>query len=627
MNKTLSQIAASLALLFLSVASIAAAERRTLQTAVPDSAKSNRLGALPAANRLQLAIGLPLRNQSTLTNLIQQLSTPGGANFHRYLKPGQFVEQFGPTEEDYQSVMNYAKSNGLEVVETSGNRALVDVAGSVRDIEKMFQVHMGVYEHSTEDRQFFAPDVTPSVVAGVPISYVVGLNDYIKPQPLVREARPAHQKDQPDIDNGSGMNGNYLGYDFRNAYAPGVNLKGSGQIVGLFEFVGYTPSDITKYEALAGLPNVPLQPVVMAGAANQPNLSQNNNEEVALDIEMVISMAPQLSKVLVVIANTGVDGMNQLAYPSNGVPLASQVSSSWGFSGEDNFDSQLMEMAAQGQTFFLASGDGGAPTNGIQSSSQDYNYLTMVGGTELSMTNPGVAWQSEAAWSHSTGYIETALGIPDYQKGINTSANGGSTVYRNVPDVAMCADYIEIVYTHANTNNGTFTTGEITDVGGTSAAAPLWAAFTALANEQAASQGKPTVGFLNPAIYNISTSPEYTNCFHDITVGNNTNSFSANLFLAGPGYDNVTGLGSPAGIHLINALVGSSGPVFVDFNYTGSSQTGAFYTPFKTLTQGVNVVSNQGTIFIETGGSSSETLTITKPMTITAIDGAAKVGN
>ena len=87
------------------------------------------------------------------------------ANFHHYLTPEQFAQQFGPAEQDYQKVINYAKSNRLEVVRTFANRALVDVAGTVDDVEGMFHVKMGWYQHPSENRQFFAPDVEPTVDA------------------------------------------------------------------------------------------------------------------------------------------------------------------------------------------------------------------------------------------------------------------------------------------------------------------------------------------------------------------------------------------------------------------------------------------------------------------------------
>jgi hypothetical protein len=124
------------------------------------------------------------------------------------------------------------------------------------------------------------------------------------------------------------------------------------------------------------------------------------------------------------------------------------------------------------------------------------------------------------------------------------SANGGSTTMRNTPDVAMLADGVFICF--SNKWDGY--------AGGTSAASPLWAGFTALINQQAAAYGQPPVGFLNPAIYAIGNSTNYAACFHDITTGNNTNSVSPTNFFAVPGYDLCTGWGTPTGQPLINAL-------------------------------------------------------------------------
>jgi subtilase family serine protease len=630
MTKLLTKWAAVTGLLALLTSPALAVDRHTLETRVPTGAKLLMLGRLPATNRLQLAIGLPLQNQSGLTNLLQQIYSRSSTNFHGYLTPEQFTERFGPTEGNYQSVMDFARSNRLTVVGTYGNRALVDVAGSVADIERTFQIHLGVYQHPTENRTFFGPDVPPTVDASLPISYVVGLDNYAIPRPASHPPDPLTITRQSYNDNGTGTNGHYLGTDFRNAYVRGVSLNGAGQVVGLFELDGYTSSDITKYESLAKMTTVPpLQNYLCPGASGVPG---TGNGEVALDIEMVVAMAPGLTKVLVVEGYTGADAMNVLADPPSGVPFAHQISSSWDYSEETANETQLLEMAAQGQSFFLASGDGCAPTNGVQPFAADDNYATMVGGTELSMTNPGVAWQSESVWHQgvaagSTGYIETDLGIPEYQRAVNPAANGGSSVYRNVPDVAMCANQIETVSTAVFTNGNPSLPGQLGNSAGTSAAAPLWAAFTSLVNEQAAADGLPTVGFLNPALYEIAQGPNYNGCFHDVVTGNNTNTYSANLFKAGPGYDNCTGLGSPNGANLINALVGLTGPVFVQFGYTGSPQTGTYFQPFGTLAQGTNAVSSGGTIFLINGASSALTPAISKPMTITAQNGGATIIN
>jgi subtilase family serine protease len=630
MKKIIAQISTGFAILLFCSPPIAAAELRTLPTVVPEvAANLPKVGPLPAANRLHVAVSLPFHNQDKLNTLYHDLYAPGSPRYHRYLTPEEFTKAFGPTEEEYEKVKNFAQSVGLKIVGTYSNRAVLDMAGPVSDVENAFHVHINQYQHPTQNRIFYGPDVKPVVDASLPISGVTGMDDYYqKPRHVKREKKPGPPPSSAL--NGSGEDGYYLGNDFRNAYVPGVSLKGEGQVVGLVELLGYTTSDIRKYESLGGLAQVPLLSVVIDNAYPLPDQYVNSDVEIALDIEMVAAMAPGLTDILIVDGTNGVDTFNYFASPPKGITRPNQISSSWGTSGQPDCVPQLMELAVQGQSVFFASGDDGAPANGKVAVAEDFNYLTLVGGTELSMNGNGGSWSNETVWDYqfiqgaSTGLVDTADPIPYYQNGINTTANGGSSIYRNDPDVAMCADGIEIVYSYET--NGIIFSNNITVVGGTSAAAPLWAAFTALVNQQAASEGLPPVGFINPALYRIAQGPSYTSCFHDITVGNNTSPDSDNLYYAGPGYDNCTGLGTPNGINLINALVATAGTVYVNFGYTGT-QTGAYLTPFNTLAGGINAVASGGTIVIETAGSSSETMTITKPMTIVAQDGAATVGN
>jgi len=259
----------------------------------------------------------------------------------------------------------------------------------------------------------------------------------------------------------------------------------------------------------------------------------------------------------------------------------------------------------------------------------------------LFMNGAGVSWSNEVVWNDggppanlnyfsSTGGVLTQVAIPYYQQGVSMALNSGSTQYRNVPDVALVARDIVIFYT-ATPASGSPVPAQYSGWVGTSAAAPLWAGLIALANQQAAGQGLPPVGFVTPAIYQIGEGPLYTTCFHDITSGSNAwvntmaGTSSGGLYNAAPGYDLCTGWGTSAGPALINALVGFAGPVFVNFNYSGT-QTGSYAQPFETLAGGINAVSTGGTITIETAGSTSETPTITKPMTITVGDGPATIG-
>ena len=186
------------------------------------------------------------------------------------------------------------------------------------------------------------------------------------------------------------------------------------------------------------------------------------------------------------------------------------------------------------------------------SSPCDDTHIICVGGTTLTTSGPGGAWVSETVWNWgggtgSSGGISTINAIPSWQQGISMVANQGSTSRRNLPDVAMVADNIWVIY--GNGKSGSF--------GGTSCATPLWAGFTALANELALANHEPTVGFINPAVYALgkgSNSLGYTALFHDITTGNNESSSSPGKFSAVPGYDLCTGWGTPTGGNLLSAL-------------------------------------------------------------------------
>ena len=542
----------AVALFFSAICPGIAAERQVLRGHVPPAVTRFNLqptGQLPAIKSLQLAIGLPLRNEAALNRLLQQMYDPASPNFRQYLTPEQFTEQFGPREQDYQAVIAFAQANGLTVTGIHSGRTLVDVSGSVADVERVFRVAMHTYRHPEENRAFFAPDAEPSIDLAVPILHISGLDDFIKPRPMNLKITPLENPALVAPAGGSGTNGTYMGNDFRAAYAPGVTLDGSGQVVGLLELDGYHTNDITNYEQQAGLPNVSLQNVYIDSYSGNAG---RNNSEVALDIEMAVSMAPGLSQVIVYEEQNGsnvVDMLDRMATDN----LAKQISSSWLIGDNPSFDTAYKQFAAQGQTFFQAAGDDGVFYSGIAQWADDTN-ITLVGGTTLYTTGPGGSWLSEKVWNwYSTGQ-GTGVGggginfnnipIPDWQQGINMTTNGGSTTLRNVPDVAMTADNVYVVY-----NNGVSNM-----FGGTSCAAPLWAGFTALINQQAVAAGRSTVGFINPAVYAIGKSANFTADFHDITVGNNTNLVIHANSPAVPGYDLCTGWGTPTGLGLITAL-------------------------------------------------------------------------
>jgi hypothetical protein len=542
---------------------------------------------------LNLAIGLPLSDQAALTRLLQEIYDPASPNYRQYLTPEQFTERFGPTDADYQAVIAFAKAHGLTVTGTHPHRMLLDVAGSVADVEQAFQMTLRTYQHPTEARTFYAPDAEPSVEANVPVLDISGLSNFRVPHPKNRKPVPLPRVANPKPKAiGSWSGGQFIGGDFRAAYAPCVALDGTGQMVGMLEFDGYYAGDIIEYESLASLPNVPLQNVLLDGFNGHPiQGTYAANSEVALDIEMVIAMAPGLSKVVVYEAGPYGLANDVLSAMSTNTAIK-QFSCSWDFgtTPRATMDGLFQKLAAQGQSFFNASGDSGAFT-GNWPEPDDDPYITLVGGTTLATCAPGGAWLSETAWNAPDFFDATSGGYTanysiattaTWQQGISMSANGGSTTRRNIPDVAMVADDILIV-----ADNGQ---QEIT--GGTSAAVQLWAAFNALVNQQAAASGQQPVGFINPAIYALGKSASYPAVFNDVTAGNNSTNGTTPEFFAVPGYDLCTGWGSPAGGSLILAL--ATPDRFVITPGRGFTANGPIGGPFGVTAQSLSLT-NAGT--------------------------------
>src|ERR1035437_10450579 len=157
------------ALLALLIATAQSQERQVLPQRVASPEGGLLIGSLPGSQQLHLAISLPLHNEEQLDALLQQLYDPASPNYRRFLTVQQFTDQFGPTIVDYQRVIGFAQSHGLKITHTFSNRLIVDVSGPVANVDQAFQVTMQVFHHPTETRSFYAPDVEPSVEAGLPI--------------------------------------------------------------------------------------------------------------------------------------------------------------------------------------------------------------------------------------------------------------------------------------------------------------------------------------------------------------------------------------------------------------------------------------------------------------------------
>jgi len=489
----------------------------------------------PAPDRVfHLVVSLPQRNTAALDAFLADITNPDSPDFRHYLSVDGFTERFGPTASDYESAAAFFAGQGLTVAARSANRMILDIDGRVADIERVFNVKMGLYRHPTENRLFIAPDRAPTLDLAVPIEQVIGLDDFVKPYP--KYVQNAGVPVLPAA--GSGPGGQFIGSDMHKAYYPTGTLTGKGQSVGLMELEGYNAKDVTTfftnhYGAANKVPVVGIKTDSLGLGCG----SGCDDTEQALDIEYAISMAPGLDSVRVYVGSSAEDVLNKMATDN----ISKVLSTSWGWN--ENFktdDAIFKEFAAQGQTNLTASGDYSSLSASGPWPEEDANIIA-VGGTDVATKTPGGVWSAETGWNGSAGgpSLDKTIHIESYQKPFITSANGGSSTLRNVPDIAANADTDMEVCADGSCSGG---------IGGTSFASPIWAGFIALANQQAVAAGKPVVGFINPLIYRLAAGTTYKTILHDETKG------KSGLYRCTASFDLVTGLGSPYGQALINAL-------------------------------------------------------------------------
>jgi subtilase family serine protease len=493
---------------------------------------ATRVGFPPAEQIMHLVVSLPLRNSNQLDALLNAIYDPASPQYRRFLSVAEFTDRFGPSEADYEKAVAFFEQRGFVAGPRAANRYLMALDGKVSDVERVFHVTMGLYKHPTEDRNFLSPDRSPTFDLDTSLQEVLGLDDFVLPHNKMAQAKVAASA------GGSGPNGQFIGSDIRAAYYPSGSLTGVGQSVGLMELEGVNLSDVALFFAnnygAANTVDIELiatdsEPVTCTGKCD--------DGEQALDIEYTISMAPGLSSVRVYVGKSAEDVLNAMATDN----ISKVLSTSWGWKENTTDTGLFAEFAAQGQTNLTASGDDST----LLASGpwpEEARNIVAVGGTDLHTATPGGPWSNETGWKDSAGgpSLNPKILIENYQLPYVTTANGGSTTLRNVPDIAASA----------NTDMEICANGSCAGHwGGTSFASPIWAGFIAMANEEASIEGKPVVGFINPRIYALGHDAGYSSWFHDITVG------TSGIYNCEPSYDLVTGLGSPQGQPLILRLI------------------------------------------------------------------------
>jgi kumamolisin len=507
---------------------------------------ATRLESVAADETIRLSLAVRL-DDALLKQTLDQLYGPNAPAQKHFLTSAEFAQKFELAAKREQ-LKQFAQTHGMTVnaAEDRPDSMVVSVLGNAGTIEQTFGVQLNRYRDAT-GQVFRAHDSDPVIPSSIEahLSAILGLSDIPGVFHTNLQASAIASSPGSGSLSGSAPGGGLGPSDIQTLYTlPTTVTAGAGQTVAVFELSPFNPSDVAAYSSRFNLPNVPLTVIDLDGFSStcgSGGCAGLDTVEVDLDTELIAGIAPGLSRILVYDGPNSLQGAldiyNQIATDN----LAPVVSTSWTI-GESSGGSSLLtsenqifqRMAIQGQAIFSASGDGGGYAESVQPQDPaSQPFVTAVGGTSLSGTLQAPV---ETAWSGSGGGVSTYWPLPGYQAGL---AGAASQQFRNVPDVALNAD--------PNSPYAVYVNGSWLTIGGTSAAAPLWAVLTAMINQQRAASGMPALGFANPALYQLATSSQYGDLYRDITAGNNE------IYSAAPGYDNATGWGSYQGMALLNA--------------------------------------------------------------------------
>jgi kumamolisin len=439
-------------------------------------------------------------------------------------------------------VKAFAHEYGLTIVESSQQRRAVVLSGPAENMQEAFDTKLSYFDApGGRYRGRTGEIMIPKELHG-PVLAVLGLDNrpVAKPHVRIHAAQPPTSLTPPQV---------------AKLYNFPTGVTGAGQTIGIIELGGgYRTSDLKTYFKSLGLAAPSVTTVSVDGGLNRPGVDPNSDGEVMLDIEVAAAVAPG-AKIVVYFAPNTDQGFHDAisAAVHDAVHKPSVISISWG-GPEDSWTPQataamlqaVTDAAAVGVTVTAAAGDDGA-TDGAKDGKLHVDLpaclptVLACGGTRLNTSNG--AFSSEEVWNElaagegaTGGGVSKLFAIPAHQAGAGVPKHPETGFAgRGVPDVSGDADPV--------TGYAVRVDGKNSVIGGTSAAAPLWAGLIALLNQQLGH----SVGFLHPALYKIGSS-----AFRDITKGNNGH------YPAGAGWDASTGLGSPNGTALVKALQGKA---------------------------------------------------------------------
>jgi kumamolisin len=502
-----------------------------------------------------LEISLRIRRKSTLPE-VDNFGLPGGSAIR--LQPEDLEKNYGADPADVAKVESFAKANGLTVSAVDAGARSIHLTGTSEQFAQAFEVKLVRYEYAGGNfRGRLGPVHIPAELEGI-ILGVFGLDS--RPQAKKRgQVLPVPATTSHAVPTRPWFTPPELGklYEFPEA-------DGSGQTIGILAFGGgFDPADLATYFQTLKIPNPTVVAVNVGSAKNNPNEDASSDSEVMLDIEVAGALAPK-AKLVVYFSNFTekgwVDAIAKAVHDKK--HRLSVLCISWGFaegkliwteSAIDRVNETLHEAALLGITVCVASGDDGSSDGADDGHAHvDFPgsspYVLSVGGTTLQTANGAISreevWNGgprQTAGGAGGGGVSSVNPTPTWQKSLApASVNPGHKKGRGVPDVAANADPKTGYFVRSGGNNGVG--------GGTSAAAPLWAALIALLNQKL---GKP-VGFLNPRLYQILGPAKV---LQDVAHGNNdTQGLVGGYSAKAGGWDNCTGWGTPHGKKLLAAL-------------------------------------------------------------------------
>jgi len=491
----------------------------------------------PTSPHQLIEISVILRHRQTM-NLSQHRG--------QILSHSDFVKNYGADPNDVEQIRQFARDNNLEVL-TRGDelhRRTVTMAGTAADMEKAFSVELVGFEHPDGTyRSHTGPIQVPDTLASM-IQGVFGLDNRPVAHPHIR----MRNTNRTFGSRASTMT--YTPLQVASLYDFPHDADGEGQTIGIIELGGgYRPSDLQQYFQSLNLRTPPVRAVLVNQANNRPSTPNGADAEVMLDIEMAGAVANGSSLAVYFTSNTArgfQDALSTAVHDQIHTPSVISISwgnpeAAWTQQSIDCLDQVAQEAALLGITVIAASGDQGS-TDGMTGNQNHVDFpassphVLGVGGTRLIATSNNTI-QAETVWNDGPAAGATGGGYsnvfqrPDWQGAVVTKPS------RGVPDTAGDAD--------PDTGYTILVDGEHAVVGGTSAVAPLWAGLVARCNQLLGTR----LGWLNPALYAMNQNSG----FRDITQGNN------GAFSATPGWDPCTGLGTPIGTRLLQALSTATG--------------------------------------------------------------------